>query len=191
MAGLIVDAEGDRMTSTHATKRSKRYRYYVSASLLAGDRQQSQRGMRVPAGDIEGLALDRLRLFFASRTEVGDTLAPLGLDARELDAALRNTFELCQRWLAMPRTELTSLVLETVERVTVAIDRIDIRLSRTKIASALGAQALSRRPDLDPVVLSIEAKVHPKTASGGPAVVDALTRGVFRLWMTATGSKVN
>src|SRR5208337_2626274 len=41
LAGLIVDAEGDRMTPTHATKRAKRYRYYVSASLLAGDRRQS------------------------------------------------------------------------------------------------------------------------------------------------------
>jgi site-specific DNA recombinase len=49
------------MTPSHATKRAKRYRYYVSASLLTGDRPQTQNGMRVPAGDIEGLALDRLR----------------------------------------------------------------------------------------------------------------------------------
>src|ERR1700732_1877540 len=35
LAGLIVDADGNRMTSTHAVKRGKRYRYYVSASLLA------------------------------------------------------------------------------------------------------------------------------------------------------------
>jgi site-specific DNA recombinase len=92
----IVDAEGERMTPTHATKGAKRYRYYVSASLLAGDRQQSQRAMRVPAGDIEGLTLDRLQLFFSSRTEVGDALAPLDLDARILDAALRAAFELSQ-----------------------------------------------------------------------------------------------
>jgi hypothetical protein len=36
LAGLIVDADGSRMTPTHATKKAKRYRYYVSASLLAG-----------------------------------------------------------------------------------------------------------------------------------------------------------
>jgi site-specific DNA recombinase len=44
--------------------------------------------------------------------------------------------------------------------VTVAADRIDIRLSRAKVAAALGAQALDQRPDLDPVVLSIEAKLR-------------------------------
>jgi site-specific DNA recombinase len=55
LAGLIVDAGGSRMTPTHATKKAKRYRYYVSASLLAGDHPQAQKGMRVPAGDIEAL----------------------------------------------------------------------------------------------------------------------------------------
>jgi hypothetical protein len=40
LAGLIFDADGNRMTSTHATKRAKRYRYYVLSSLLAGDRPQ-------------------------------------------------------------------------------------------------------------------------------------------------------
>jgi site-specific DNA recombinase len=53
LAGLIVDADGNRMTPTHATKKAKRYRYYVSAS--------AQKGMRIPAGDIVALVLDRLR----------------------------------------------------------------------------------------------------------------------------------
>src|SRR2546421_2033901 len=81
LAGLIVDADGNRMTPTHATKKAKRYRYYVSGSLLIGDRPQTQKGMRVPAGDIEALVLDRLRVFFSSRIDVGDALAPLDLDA--------------------------------------------------------------------------------------------------------------
>jgi hypothetical protein len=49
--------------------------------------------MRVPAGDIEGLVLDRLRAFFLSRIDVGNAIAPLDLDARTLDAALRNAFK--------------------------------------------------------------------------------------------------
>ena len=116
--------------------------------------------MRVPAGDIEGLALDRLRLFFSSRTEVGDALAPLDLDARMLDAALRAAFELSQRWLALPSIELTSVAREIVERVTVAADRMDIRISRAKVAAALKTEAANRRPDLDSIVLSIEAKLR-------------------------------
>jgi hypothetical protein len=159
LAGLIVDADGSRMTPTHATKEAKRYRYYVSASLLAGDHPQAQKGMRVPAGDIEALVLDRLRAFFSSRTDIGDALTPLDLEARAFDAALRNAFTLSKRWLAMPPVEMKSLVLDIVERVTIAVDRIEIRLARAKFAAALEAGE-SQRPDLDPVVLSIEAKLR-------------------------------
>ena len=121
------------MTPSHAVKRSKRYRYYVSASLLAADQPQARKGMRVPAGDIEGLALDRLRMFFASRSDVVDALAPLDLDVRVLEIALRNASHLSQRWLAMSPFELMRVVREVVARISIAIDRIEIRLSRTKI----------------------------------------------------------
>ena len=84
LAGLIVDAGGNRMTPAHATKKAKRYRYYVSEPLLAGDRPQTQKGMRVPAGDMEGLVLERLRTFFSSRTDVSDALAPLDLAVRQI-----------------------------------------------------------------------------------------------------------
>jgi hypothetical protein len=47
-----------------------------------------------------------------------------------------------------------------VERVTATADRIEIRLSRAKIAAALKAEGASQRPDLDPVVVSIEAKLR-------------------------------
>jgi site-specific DNA recombinase len=160
LAGLIVDADGNRMTPTHATKRAKRYRYYVSAPLLADDRPQAQKGMSVPAGDIEGLMLDRLRTFFSSKTDIGEALIPLDLEARPFDAGLRNAFTLSKRWLAMPPVEMKSLILDIVERITIAANRIDSWLNRAKIAAALEAGGGSQRPDIDPITLSIEAKLR-------------------------------
>ncbi len=116
--------------------------------------------MRVPAGDIEALVLDRLRAFFSSRTEIGDALTPLDLEACAFDATLRNAFTLSKRWLAMPPVERKSLVLDIVERVTIAANRIEIRLSQAKIAAALEAGGGSQRPDIDPITLSIEAKLR-------------------------------
>jgi site-specific DNA recombinase len=120
------------MTPAHATKRGRRYRYYVSASLLASDRPRAHGGMRIPAGDIEGLLLDRLRAFFASRTGVGDALAPLDLDAHSIDTALRNASALSERWLTAPPIEMRSLVRDIVHQVIVGADRIDVRLSRAR-----------------------------------------------------------
>ncbi len=49
LTGLIIDGDGNRMTPTHANKRGRRYRYYISAPLL--DREPVNT-MRVPAGEI-------------------------------------------------------------------------------------------------------------------------------------------
>jgi hypothetical protein len=65
--------------------------------------------LRVSAGDIEALVLDRLRALLSSRTDVSETLAPLDLDAYALDAALYKALKLSERWLAMPPVELKSL----------------------------------------------------------------------------------
>jgi hypothetical protein len=45
---------------------------------------RAQKGMRVPAGDMEGLVLDRRRAFFSSRIDVNDAIAPLDLDPQRL-----------------------------------------------------------------------------------------------------------
>src|ERR1700730_5571558 len=124
LPGLIVDAGGRPRTPAHATKKAKRYRYYVSASLLAGDHPQAQKGMRIPAGDIEALVLDRLRAFFSSRTDVSNALVPLDLDAHTLDVAVRNALKLSERWLAAPPAEMKSLVRKNVERVIIVAGEI-------------------------------------------------------------------
>jgi len=160
VGGLIVDSDGNPMTPTHATKKAKRYRYYVSASLLADDRPQAQKWMRVPAGDMEGLVLDRLRAFFSSRTDVSNALVPLDLDAHTLDVALRNALKLSERWLAAPPVAMRSVVRGIVEQTTVTADRIEIRLSQAKIAAVLESGGRSERPDLDPIVLLIEATLR-------------------------------
>jgi hypothetical protein len=74
-----------------APSRQPNARWY--GMRLPGDHPQAQKGMRVPAGDIEGLVLDRLKAFFLSRIDAGNAIAPLDLDARTLDAALRNAFK--------------------------------------------------------------------------------------------------
>jgi site-specific DNA recombinase len=159
LAGLIFDSDGNRLTPTHATKRGRRYRYYVSASLLTSERLQLQGGMRVPAGDIEGLVLDPLRAYFSSKTDICDALAPLDLDAHSLDAALHTASAFSECWLAAPPSETRSLVRDIVDQVIVGADRIDVRLSRAKIAAALQAKVQGNTA-LEPVVLSIAAKLR-------------------------------
>jgi site-specific DNA recombinase len=76
--------------------------------LLAGDPRGTRQGLRLPAGDFEGLVLDRLRKFFPARTDVSNALAPLGLDAAKFEAALTRASELSRRWLAVPPSDIAT-----------------------------------------------------------------------------------
>ena len=44
LPGLIFDSDGARLTPTHAVKKGKRYRYYVSTALITRSRSEHPKG---------------------------------------------------------------------------------------------------------------------------------------------------
>src|SRR5213075_3489740 len=53
LAGLLVDARGERLTPSHAVKKGRRYRYYVSAALITNAGTDRAQGWRLAAREIE------------------------------------------------------------------------------------------------------------------------------------------
>jgi len=53
LIGKLFDDSGERLTPSHAVKGKRRYRYYVSRSLMKGAVRKSGQGWRVPAVEIE------------------------------------------------------------------------------------------------------------------------------------------
>ncbi len=115
LAGLIVDGDGQRMTPTHAVKKGRRYRYYVSTQLISGTRSDHAKGWRIPAGDIEVLVLDRLREFFASDRDLGEALSCFDLDASAVRSAMMKASQLVEGWASMSPIRLRELVHTVVE----------------------------------------------------------------------------
>src|SRR5580700_8523838 len=60
LAGMLFDGDGNRMTPSHAGKKSTHYRYYVSGSLITKDRTETSAGLRIPAVEIEQLVSGRV-----------------------------------------------------------------------------------------------------------------------------------
>src|SRR5215216_618850 len=60
LLGRIFDDRGNRMTPASAHKQGARYRYYVSAPLMQGRREEAGSVPRVPAPDIEQLVIASL-----------------------------------------------------------------------------------------------------------------------------------
>ena len=55
LAGRLFDPDGQKMRPSHATKKGRRYRYYVSAGLIEGSVATGARGWRIPAAEIEAV----------------------------------------------------------------------------------------------------------------------------------------
>ncbi|TPE48942.1 recombinase family protein [Amaricoccus solimangrovi] len=53
LAGRLVDPDGNRMRPSHASKKGRRYRYYVSEALIENGVAHGARGWRVPAPELE------------------------------------------------------------------------------------------------------------------------------------------
>jgi site-specific DNA recombinase len=92
---------------------------HVSTVLITRSRSEHPKGRRIPAGDIEGLALDRLRALFASGAEVSDAVALLGLDAATQRAVLDRSAKLAERWTTLTSLELRELVRSLVLQIQI------------------------------------------------------------------------
>jgi len=164
LAGLIFDRSGSRMSPTHAVKKGKRYRYYVSAPLITGRRGEHLNGRRIPAGDVEGLVLDRLRALFASEAEVGEAIAPLGLEASMQQVVLDQSTKLAKRWTALASLELRAVVKSSIQRVEVGDAKISVWLNRTAIVPTVVPGATPKqadgKPAVEPVGLLIAASLR-------------------------------
>jgi site-specific DNA recombinase len=162
LAGLIVDGNGQRMTPTHAMKKARRYRYYVSAPLITRTRADHARGWRIPAGYIEGLVVDRLRDFFVSEREVSEALSCLDLDAPAFQAAMSNARLLCDGWASLPSLKVRELVRSVVETVKIDDDKVIALIKRREVANVLLGESCNLQEDqkLDAIELTIEARLR-------------------------------
>jgi hypothetical protein len=142
LTGLVFDQNGERLTPTHAVKKGTRYRYYVSTSLVTGAQGSRDNGRRIPAGNLEGLVVERLRTFLtdqgalldAVRTETVHDVSKLIKRGRDIADSLQST------QVATVKTTLMTLLT----RVEVGSSRIDIRVSRAALAKLLAGKT----PDL-------------------------------------------
>jgi site-specific DNA recombinase len=159
LSGLLFDADNTRMTPTHANKRGRRYRYYISAALL-DPRKPAGDSMRVPASEVECVVLDRVRTLLGSRKEIADALASLELRAGELETALNRAASFSKKWLAMPPEAIRDIVRQTIARVTLSPNQIEIVVEAVRLAGALGVHGTKKSVADHAIVLTVAAALH-------------------------------
>ena len=170
LAGKLVDAAGQPLVATHASKGQKRYRYYVSKALQTGAAADQPQAWRIPAREIEQLVASELAVLladpldFAERTRLvlePATLQPFMAAAKALAAQLHDA--------------PAKLIARLVSAVRVLDDQIEIELATARLAAAV---KLGREPDAPatlvlacPVRLTRTGRaVRLVHSSGAPAI---------------------
>ncbi len=75
LGGLLFDADGRRLTPSHANKQGRRYRYYVSEGPVQGEGPDPGEGIRLPAREVENAVTSGIARFLENPRKLIDTLA--------------------------------------------------------------------------------------------------------------------
>ena len=92
LSGLLFDDDGNRMTPSHTTKNTKRYRYYLSNTLVNTLRASSPHGHRIPAQDLEDLVLAETISWLSNTSQLIDALE---VGAEQMQDIIHQASECC------------------------------------------------------------------------------------------------
>jgi hypothetical protein len=136
LASMVHDGEGRPMRPSHATKGSRRYRYYVTASATA-DRRTPASACKVPTGELDQLVRERLADWLDQPGSMLD-LSGEGGTAGALPALLSAAQALAQQLAAMPIPQVRQLLLNLSTQVQVDADQVLVSISASALAGRLG-----------------------------------------------------
>lgn len=143
LAGMVFDEKGGRLTPTHAVKKGTRYRYYVSTSLLTGAGRHRSDTIRIPAGNLESLVIDRLRAFLADPGAVLDAIDETQSGSGQSHLIERGR-QVAEELGTQAANEIKAMLTTLACRVEISPDRIEIKVSQYRLAAFLAGQSIEQ-----------------------------------------------
>ena len=161
LTGLLYDGAGNRFTPSHATKKGRRYRYYVSQALAEGRSTDPKGPVRLPAEEVEELILSQLAAFLRSAPRILDLLQPHSLDMAET----QHVAKVAREYLAL-QVKVGNDLRSIITRIVVRQQKIELHLSRRALLQVfLTAQrseeiATTLIASEDLIILETDAKLR-------------------------------
>jgi len=137
LTGILFDAQGGRMSPTHANKKGTRYRYYISRSLLEGSTKAKIEGQRIPAAALESLVVRRIRDWLADPASILQAIQHAASGAATQKRLIERARDLAKQDHDRGPEGLRALMRASIVRVQVHADRIDIMLDQDRLLGCL------------------------------------------------------
>ena len=128
LIGKLFDDQGERLTPSHAVKGNRRYRYYVSRSLMEGAVRKSGQGWRVPALELERTLAAAVARILDEQTAIVADVDKAGLGAHDITSILAAAAEWSTRLRS--EAEASTALKSLIDRAELHPDgiRLSIRL---------------------------------------------------------------
>ena len=145
---MLVDAKGERLTPSHAVKKGRRYRYYVSAPLITAGAKDDTPSWRLAAQEIEDCVIRILVDALISPAKLLDRFGMTGMPSEQVRKMLGRAGRLAAALRGSP-AERAKIVRELVEQVIVDDKRIIIKVWRGALLGGdVPSDALYGSPDI-------------------------------------------
>lgn len=139
LAGLLFDADGKRLTPSHAVKNGRRYRYYVSRFLIvrAADAPQTG-GWRIPAHELETVVTARLSHILKDQAGLIDLLALSAQHMQSIETVVAAASEKAEALEKGSMPTRHALLRDIVQRIIVSDDSVRLIIRISALGRRLG-----------------------------------------------------
>jgi hypothetical protein len=159
LMGLLYDEQGNRFTPSHSTEKGRRYRYYISQTVIMNSGNLHNGPARVPASEIEELVLSQATSLLRSPQHMMHIFDP-GASRTQIQSAIK----VFREWSTTSSEKIRQLLRSAVKRIVVHTDRIEIEIDRAALhKSVLSVSEDITLPSNSPDnLVTIEAAAHLK-----------------------------
>src|SRR5262245_10605321 len=202
LAGLLFDSRGGRLTPSHAIKRGRRYRYYISAVPTAEAARDHVQNWRLAAREIEDAVITILVDALHNPTTLLDRFGTANMPSAQVGKLLARARRLAATLRGTPGQQ-TAIVRELIEKVIIDDDGLTLRVRGGAVLGGTVASpaadtasdalfefkaaiAFQRRGVASKLVLPGRAEPY-HSAKCDPALIKAIARGHLWFEELATG----
>ena len=129
LVGKLFDESGEHLAPSHAVKKGRRYRYYVSYSLKNGIATQNKQGWRLPAHEIEQTILAVAKTILNDQNAVASALQEAGVATHHIPQMLDTIEALCKK------SNNADNIIKLIKRVDLRQDGMCIKLLLSTLIS--------------------------------------------------------
>jgi hypothetical protein len=132
LTGLVHDETGDRLSPTHANKKGRRYRYYISQRLVH-DAHRHEGGWRLPARELESTVIATIAAFLKDPPRVIETLQLINASPEKIKIALRAASAVANVIIDGHSEQQRHRLIALVDRIVISPDSLRIEMRRSTL----------------------------------------------------------